>query len=684
MPQPPPAVPASPAHSNGLVGGRRYGGWIDGGVLRSLVIGWAALLVLLTAFRLAFLLRYWASFSATPAGELALSLLVGLRFDLAVVFALTGLPALALMGLGGWGTGNRGPRRWAVRQWAGWAWLLLTVALLLGLGLLGGIDLYYYGFVGRRVSFELWGMRADAAPIAAMLLQGYLFPTLTICASLLAGAAGTAWLLARAIKRPPRPVRPWARFGQAAVLLLGTVLAARGGAQVKPLSENMAFRGDDMALGHLALNPAFTALKALERRNLLLSYYPEPAAEAETRRLLGLADPPLDPEYPLLREQRVPPVPRPRNLVILTLESFSPQLMGSYGAKPSASPNLDRLARLGMRFTDFYANGTRSLEGVPAILTGYPALPTTLLGSTLEQSRMASLPRILKDAGYTTLFLHGAERGSMWFDQFAARSGFDRYIAKEDFPDAAYKSDSTWGIFDHYALERLHAELEAARKPVFAFFFSLSSHMPYELPDPSFRTFAPDTPHAALLNSFAYTDQALGRFFELARASSYWRDTVFIITADHNLGGPGLTRRQAMHIPLLILVPGDPAFPRDAVNATLGGQVDIAPTALQLLGISARQNFAGNSLLAPAPHRFVMFGLGGQAAWLSGDALVLHDLTRPLALYRINGDPGQTRNLLPELSRAGEPEVVREFQSYLQATNNLLARNRVFPPEHRP
>jgi phosphoglycerol transferase MdoB-like AlkP superfamily enzyme len=296
---------------------------------------------------------------------------------------------------------------------------------------------------------------------------------------------------------------------------------------------------------------------------------------------------------------------------------------------------------------------------------------------------MASVPRILKDAGYATLFLHGAYRGSMWFDQFAARSGFDTYIAKEDFPDPARQSDSTWGIFDHYALERLHAELEAARKPVFAFFFSLSSHTPYELPDPKFRKFPPGTPHRDQLDSFAYTDWALGRFFELARASSYWRDTVFVVTADHNVGGAGLNRRQAMHIPLLILVPGDPAFPRGAVRDTLGGQVDLAPTVLQLLGISAAQDFAGNSLLAPARRRFVMFGLGGQAAWLDEDTLLLHDLTRAVAAFRYRADPGLTRNVLPELSRAGTPDTVRDFESYLQATNNLLVRNRVFPP-HPP
>ena len=644
--------------------------WLDRWTLRLLAIGWGALLVESSAFRLAFLARYWPSFSAEPVSALLWSLALGLRFDAAVAIGLTGLPALALLAAA--------PTR--LRIGAGALWLVLIGIVILALGLLSGIDLYYYEFVGRRVSFELWGMRREVAPIAAMVWRGYLVPTLTFGAALLAGCALSVWALARALRRPRVSV-PWAaQAAQGVALLAGVVLAARGGLQVKPLSENMAFHSANMALGHLALNPGFTALKALERRQSVLAYVPDEEANAATRRLLGLGDPPLDSSYPLLRMQRVAPLRKPRNLVILTLESFSPQFMGVFGAQPDATERFTALAREGLLFTEFYASGTRSLEGIPAILTGYPALPTAaLIGSPLEQSRMASVPRILKDAGYTTLFVHGAYRGSMWFDQFAARSGFDTYIAKEDFPDPAGMSDSTWGIFDHYALERLHAELNAAKKPVFAFFFSLSSHTPYELPDPKFRKFPPGVPHRELLDSFAYTDWALGRFFELARASSYWRDTVFVITADHNLGGADLTRRQAMHIPLLILVPGDPAFPRGAVRATLGGQVDLAPTVLQLLGISAAQDFAGNSLLAPAARRFVMFGLGGQAAWIDEDTLVLHDLTKTVAAFRYRSDPGLTRNVLPELSRAGPPPAVRDLESYLQATNNLLVRNRVFP-----
>jgi arylsulfatase A-like enzyme len=466
------------------------------------------------------------------------------------------------------------------------------------------------------------------------------------------------------------------------------IVLGRGGLQVKPISVGLAFRGPNMALGHLALNPVFTVAEALYgKRDQVFRFYPDEEALRVTRGLIGLPDPPLEPRYPLLHRFASPPPERRKNVVILTIESFSAQLTKTLGDTEGVTPNFDALAREGLLFSNFYASGTRSIEGIAAILTGYPALPNApLIGSSLAQNRLESLPLLLKARGYHTLFLHGAFRGSMWFDQFADGNGFDRYIAKEDFPDAAAISDGEWGIFDGYSLERLHRELASSAKPVFAFYFSLSSHTPFRLPDPRFAVFGPQVAEARKLNSFHYMDYALGHFFALARQSDYWRDTVFLITADHNYGGAGLDARARMWIPLLILDPGDPDFPRGKVDTSLGSQADIAPTVLDLLHLTALTNFAGHSLLRPASHRYALFAWGGQAGWLDEEALVIHDLQRPLALYHWRTDPGLAHNLLATgAAEAGRPGVkpgpVHDFQAYLQTVNNLLMENRVYPAQ---
>lgn len=639
---------------------------------------WLLMLGMLTGFRLAFFGMYRAHFSDAEWWDVLVGFLGGLRFDLSVIFALTGPPALIFLLLS----------PLPIRRWVYWLNFVHVAAVTFVMALLGGLDLFYYEHVSRRISFEVFTMLADWRPILGMVAGAYALPAgMVVLLTAVALVLAVLWFRRR-INRPWQPVIWWSQLGQLALFFLVMIVVARGGFQTKPLSPGMAFRGTHMASGHLALNPVFTTASAWWRKDLrLLGYRSEEEALGVTRSLLGVQGLPGDGRYPLFREQEVLPPPRPKNLVIIVLESFSPQYTGSMGQSPpengkDVTPNFDRLAREGRLFTNFYASGTRSLEGIASILTGFPALPTgTLIGTTLAQSKLRSLPIILSGQGYSSFFLHGAFRGSMWFDDFAARNGFQRYIAKEDFPNAAAISDSTWGVFDHYSLERLHAELKASEKPVLAFYFSLSSHTPFELPGERFRKFGPATPNAKLLNSVAYTDYALGRFFDLARKSEYWLDTVFMVTADHNMGGVDLNHRQRMWIPLLILDPGNPRFLRGTADPTLGSQADLAATALDLLGISARHAFAGNSLLRPELPRFAMLGWGNQAGWLRPGRLLIHDTERPLALYRFPVAVGSTVSMrLPPPVRPApdDPEVV-EMESYLQTLNNLLINNRLAP-----
>jgi arylsulfatase A-like enzyme len=213
---------------------------------------------------------------------------------------------------------------------------------------------------------------------------------------------------------------------------------------------------------------------------------------------------------------------------------------------------------------------------------------------------------------------------------------------------------------------------------VLAYYFSLNPHTPFELPDPKYRRFGPEVPHAEMLNAMAYTDAQLGRFFENARQSGYWQDTVFMVTADHNMGKWEMNYRERQWIPLLVLVPGDPTFPRGRIDATLGSQLDIAPTALDLLGLSAAQAFGGQSLLRPAAHRFALFNFYSQVGWLDEDVLLLHDMERPLALFDRHADPGLTTNRLRPGTVLELPEVA-DVRAYVQTFNNLLVANRMAP-----
>lgn len=638
---------------------------------RALLVLWAGLLGLLTVARVVFAVMYWGALTDATWRDLVLAFLNGARFDLSVIFAFTGIPALAVLLL------SPLPGR-RVLHWLLFAWVAV---LGLAFAVLSAIDVNYYAYVARRVSFEVVEMRHDWRPIAALIASGYTVQVVAV----LAAAVGLLWLwgrwYARTLARPWQPVHWWSHLVQVAVLFPLIVLIIRGGIQKKPLSVGMAFLGPHIAVGHLTLNPEFTAVSAWWRgKEGRLTFMKDTAAVERTRTLLGLPATPADPHYPLLHRQRSLPLKQPRNLVIITIESFSAQFTNALGGTHNVTPEFDKLVQEGLLFSNFHASGTRSLEGIASILTGFPALPThTLIGSTAEQTSVRSLPLILKDHGYSAFFLHGAFRGSMWFDTFAQRHGFDKYIAKEDFPDADKISDSMWGVYDEYTLQRFHQELEKAKKPVLGFYFSLNPHTPYELPDPRFKVFGPGQPQADLLNAVHYTDYALGRFFDKARKSDYWNHTVFVITADHNLGKWKLNARDRMWIPLLILVPGDPHFPRGVQSDTLGSQVDIAPTLMELLGITDVHAFAGRSLLDPVRRRFALFGWGNRVGWLTNDLLLIHDLERPLYLYDRHKDPTLTHDLFSRGVDPASVPAVQDLEAYLQALNNLLVDNRLAP-----
>lgn len=660
------------------------------------------------AFRVVFWLMYRDDFAAASGAEVALSFLAGLRFDLATILGYTGLPVVLFFMLS--------PLVLRVRLM--WLMFVFIAAMAVPMFLLQGADLFYYREAGRRISFEVLNMLHDWRPILGLAIKAYALQGLITLLGLTGLLALSVWGFRKLAKYPWQPVPWWANALQGLVLLVAVVFAARGGLQTKPLSVDMAFRGSQLALGHLSLNPVFTASKAVwALRFKAYAFLPPDEALAETRALLQLPLRPEVPDFPLMRSNLLPQLaagtdtgdgagettafspsdPRlvsaltptenhtPKNLVILVIESFSAQFskvlageQGRGGKRPQ--PMMDRfdaLAREGLLFSRFYASGTRSIEGVAALLSGYPALPEiTLIGSDLSQNQLQTLPGILKARGYNSLFMHGARRGSMWLDAFASRLGFNAYIAQEDFPDSDAISDGTWGVFDHHTLARLHQELEKAEKPVFAFYFSVSSHTPYTLPGESYRTYPEDSPHARLRNSFAYADDALGEFFARARNSSYWKDTLFVITADHNLGGPGLNDVERMWIPLLVLNPGSEAFPRGKVNPVLGSQMDLAPTLLHLLGINAVNNFGGKSLLAPAKRRFALFARAG-SGWLEDDRFYVHDLAKPLGAYAVEGG----RRLSP-LPLAGNEMAFRRFVSYMQTMHNQLINNRVFSPAH--
>lgn len=366
-----------------------------------------------------------------------------------------------------------------------------------------------------------------------------------------------------------RHLAPASGEGPYAMALLPALAAAllvipiRGGLGIVPLNTGRAYFCSSVFANHVAVNPVWNFLYSTKRATQADLEYPFLPPDEARQRFDSLMVAP-DRRAPLLSEHRP-------NMVVILLESFAAHGVEYLGGAP-ATPNLDRLRRQGVGFSNFFAASDRSGKGLVATLCGYPSLPTVSpIQFPQKTQTLASLPRMLREAGYASqAFVYGGDLNFNNFNSLVRQCGFDRVVTADDF-DAALKGEK-WGAHDQHTFERLLHVIDRQTEPFFDFFFTLSSHEPFDVPyhklaDP-------------YLNSMAYTDSCLGAFVDSALLRPWARRTLFVLLADHGTPGPDQvdeTDRRKFNIPLVLFGPALAAA--DSTVHTYCSQVDL-PTML--------------------------------------------------------------------------------------------------------
>lgn len=625
--------------------------------------------------RLAFFAATRNLYASAPAGEILGAFLRGARYDLHVTALLTGLPFLLLHLPGQW-------KRGALP-----AWILLWSpypALLAGI-FLGVADIPYYLEVGRHLSFEVSMVaRGDKVSTLGMILgyKWWLLFFLLVAAPFTVGwrkAVSLFWQApGEAPKKPDGAARETAWLAGALLFLLFSLHGSLGAG---PLRASQAFPGGSIELGHLALSPLFTIEKAAELTDASDLFFMEKGkAVANLARLVSTPETRfLDPRYPLFRVngplRALPSFSATPNVVILLMESFSGAFVGALGGEPGVTPRFDALARDGLLFTNILSVGTRSPEGFAAV-----ALGTPLFNHAGEQSAAAFDPpgaghfrgvgSILGSRGYSSLFIRGAKRDSSGVGTLARRAGIARVAGLEDLSTRAGEEERfDWGIEDDRMAEILAGEIGSLPAPFLLTWLSLSSHSRHQVPE-RFRWFPEDDPNGGFKDTLRFADEALGRFFDLAREEPWFPDTLFVITADHTGGKiQGLPPLERHRVPLLFYAPGRVQPGR---RETLGTQMDILPTLLDLAGVDEPHHAFGRSLLRAGGKEFAFVNLGQGYGWFQ-DGLFL------------TLDPGgkgvSARDAATGDPLAGEaPRGPRDdFLSFVQGALDLLGRERLAP-----
>jgi phosphoglycerol transferase MdoB-like AlkP superfamily enzyme len=245
-----------------------------------------------------------------------------------------------------------------------------------------------------------------------------------------------------------------------------------------------------------------------------------------------------------------------RNIVLIIVESLGKEYVGFYNNGKGYTPFLDSLIKHSEVFMHAYANGKKSIEGIPAILSGMPSLmQVPYLSSNYHSNIIRSAGHYLQEMGYTSSFYHGGKNGTMSFDNYIALSNSGEYFGKNEYPTRA-DFDGFWGISDRPYLQYVAKQIGNSKFPSFTSVFTLTSHHPYQLPGAELSRFKEGS--LPIHKTIAYTDDALRDFFKTASKQDWFTNTTFIITADHSAENENAyyqTPQGKFEIPLIMFRP---------------------------------------------------------------------------------------------------------------------------------
>ncbi len=384
---------------------------------------------------------------------------------------------------------------------------------------------------------------------------------------------------------------------------------------VWPLIFLLTALGIRSTLGHRPANPALFAITADSMVNSLVlnsGYSVTYAAynllketksseiygkmpRAEIFKLTGAKDTDIPTLTTLIPSQQRQ---KPLNLVVILQESLGATFVESLGGVP-VTPNIERLKSQGIWFEQLYATGTRSVRGIEAVITGFQPTPAdSTVKLSKSQNNFFTIASLLEKQGYSTEFIYGGESHFDNMRGFFTNNGFGNIVDQKDYKNPVFVG--SWGVSDEDLLNKTHEQLLAhhkSGKPFFTLAFSSSNHAPFEFPEGRIKLY--EKPKATDNNAVKYADYAIGEFFKKAQQSEYWKDTVFLIVADHDIRvrGDTLVPIERFHIPGLIL--GADIKPLRFTGVT--SQIDLPVTLLSLMGIHAEHPMTGRDLSSIAP-----------------------------------------------------------------------------------
>ena len=382
---------------------------------------------------------------------------------------------------------------------------------------------------------------------------------------------------------------------------------------------------------------------------------------------------------------------RRKNVVVLILESFSREFIGGYNDiwqdpnYKSYAPFMDELIKQSVTFDYTFANGRKSIDGMPSILSSIPRFIEPFFLTPASMNEVSGLAGELGKKGYYSAFFHGAENGSMGFEAFAKTTGYDDYFGRAEYnQDKRFHGDDDfdgmWAIWDEEFLQFYALQMSEMQQPFVTSVFTASSHHPFAVPE-RYEAVYQDEPgdDNVLHKCIRYVDNALRLFFETAKQQPWYENTIFVLTADHtNLSSRAeyQTDLGVFGAPIIIFDPTGDIKPQR--RHAIAQQIDIMPTILNYLGYDQPYVAFGTDLLnTPDEDTWAVNHTNGIYQYLKGDYVMQFTEEGVVkAIYDFKHDWFMKQNLKGQIGNL-EAEMERDLKAIIQSYMERMTEDRL-------
>ncbi len=385
----------------------------------------------------------------------------------------------------------------------------------------------------------------------------------------------------------------------------------RGSLQQIPISESQSYHSKSNFVNLGSVNTAWNlGHSILENRKFLnenpFKYYPLPEAKRRVAELYN---------FPKNDSLKIFTTDRP-NIVLIFMESWSANFIDALGSNLHITKGFSKLASQGYLFTNFYASGTLSHQGLSAVLSATPSTPfSSIIKQPAKYHGLNCIVKDFKKRGYHSSFLFGGQLIYGNIKAYIYYNGFDEITEGKDFDPSV--PQGSLGHHDQYMLAHLLKDINSYPQPFFASAFTLSSHSPYDMPVQDFVSFGGE--FKKTLNSIYYSDSCIYNFVSEAKKQPWYDSTLFIFVADHGHPSPykfPYYSKDVRRIPLLFY--GNVLKPeyRGKTNNTLMSQTDVAATLLAQLNMSYDKYHWSKNIFNPNVKKFAYFGFDDGYGWI--------------------------------------------------------------------